>query len=56
MFDILRQHPLYICDFDDSYDRTYASIMFNVTEDMIKAINERLKERRVTREETQVPV
>jgi hypothetical protein len=36
LFDILRQHPNYITDYDDDYDCTYASIEFSVPEEFKK--------------------
>ncbi len=41
VFEIMKKHPNYICDWDDSYDNTYAYIKFSIPEkyaDMCKKI------------------
>ena len=35
VFDLLRKHPLYLTDYDDDYDCTYAYIKFKVPDEYI---------------------
>lgn len=35
VFDVLSKHPNYICDYDDDFDCTYASIEFSVPDKFI---------------------
>lgn len=35
VFDLLRKHPLYLSDYDDDYDCTYAYIVFKVPDEYI---------------------
>jgi hypothetical protein len=36
VFDLLENHPLHICDYDDDFDSTYAYIEFQAPESIIK--------------------
>lgn len=36
VFDLLENHPLHICDYDDEFDSTYAYIEFQAPESIIK--------------------
>ncbi len=37
--DLLARHPLYVCDFDDDYDSTFAHFVFRVPDEFQEALS-----------------
>jgi len=53
VFDELEKHPNYLCDFDDSFDCTYATIEFSIPEkhlDLVSHIHGMTEDKRSPKE------